>query len=245
MSGVLFDALLPDFTLPGRAANPEKSDIFEPLIQKNVNGSKDFQPLLYDRARADSPGTLSRKDLPSLKNAALHERSAGNGSNPGEKNLDANWERIEKLEAEHAAEVARMSEIHSAEIAALKDANAAATAALLHTSLETVQKTLHEALERHLVAILGPLLTKKHQRASIEKLADDANAILSDPAIARLNVSGPPALLDLFRAALGDKTQRYVLTPSEGLELLVTIDESVMSTSFGEWQAELERVAYE
>jgi hypothetical protein len=249
MSGVLFDALLPDFSIPGRATGVKPTEVFEPLVHRNPGQPPVFEPLspAHKVAGAGPAATKGDYRLPLNVGRSRTEIAAPASSHRTEKEnrLDVAWETVEKLQAEHAAALASLNDAHSAEIAALHEANATANARMIHASLETSQKTLSEALERHLLAILGPILTQKHQRASIEKLSGDAVALLDDPAISRLNVSGPSALLESFRAAVGDKIGRCVLTPSESLELQLTIDESVMSTRFGEWQAELERVAYE
>lgn len=245
MSGVLFDALLPDFSIPGRATDAEPAGIFEPFVQRGPGSNPVFEPLSPAHKGA-AANLASRKGNDRVPANAGQPRTDFSelASPPGaekESRLDVAWEAVEKLQAEHATALAGLNDAHSAEIAALHEANAR----VIHASLETSQKTLSDALERHLLAILGPILTQKHQRASVEKLASDAMAILDDPAISRLKVSGPSALLEAFRAAVGDKIGQYVLSPSEGVELQLTIDESVMSTRFSEWQAELERVAYE
>ncbi len=241
MSGLVFEALLPDFTVADRTPRPQPSADFVPLFDGGPEGRSAFETLAPGTSR---PEAASRE---AARNASAQNDkpdSDGGIAEAVESELDRRWEEMDRPDGDDTADEspAAVREQYEAEIASLKAVHAAEIASLTVHAVEEMETRIARALEEHLVSILGAVMSEQHQQKSVRAFAQKVGAMASDGAAVRLRVSGPQRLVDAFRAEAGDNAARYDFEVSDTPELQVAIDQSILSTRFGDWHAALEQV---
>lgn len=86
------------------------------------------------------------------------------------------------------------------------------------------------------------LLTEELRERSIAALAETIRNAMQDEEALRVNVSGPASLHESLCAALPDGGARIRFTETAGLDLTVTLDESVYETRIGEWSKAMSEI---
>ena len=239
MSGLVFDALLPDFTVADRRESSPRPLAFVPLIARDGGGSTPFEGLAPN-GRPGAGGTNQAAAREAY--AQQGEPGAGDANSGDEDDLDRQWKAVEQAHEAQSETLAELTEKHEAELNSLKAVHAAEIASLTVHAIEDMEKRIAQAIQTHLVSILGALMSAQHQQKAVAQFAEKVSAMASDGRGIRLRVTGPQQLLDALRAELGDDARRFLLVPAETTELEAAIDESILSTRFSEWHDVLERV---
>lgn len=244
MSASAFDALLPDFSLDEQPARGPVIPAFVPLVGAEDNSQAPFEGLVPGNAMgllddADAVGSFDDPDLLLGQDPAEPDAMLASAV---EDELDRQWEETEQaqetlpdLPTEPVGETnAQIEDIHAA--------HAAEIAALTVDAIGEMESRIEHAIEKHLVSILGGLMSADHRNASIEAFTRQVTDLVKDDASIKLRISGPPRFLDALGERLGEPGDRYVLVPAEAIELEAIIDESILSTRFSEWHTALEQV---
>ena len=236
MSGLVFDALLPDFTVADRRESAPRPLAFVPLIAKDGGGSEPFEGL-GPNGRPGASEAAAREAY-----SQQSEASPGDAAPGDEDDLDRQWKAVEQAHEAQSETLAELAAKHEAELNSLRAVHAAEVASLTVHAIEDMEKRIAQAIQTHLVSILGALMSAQHQQKAVAQFAEKVSAMVSDGRGIRLRVTGPQQLLDALGAELGDDARRFLLVPAETTELEAAIDESILSTRFSEWHDVLERV---
>lgn len=240
MSGLAFDALLPDFAVADRETVPHRT-AFVPIIAGSEPASGQFETLAPGEAGSADANAIARnaaRDAYAQQDQPKPDEAAADQ----EAELDRQWEAAERSHEAQAGAAEELTEKHEAELNSLRAVHAAEVASLTVHAIEDMETRIGQAIQGHLVSILGAVLSSQHQKRTVAQFAEKISDMVRDGRGVQIRVSGPQQLLDALRAELGDGAKRYLLVPAETTELEAVIDESILSTRFGEWHSALERV---
>lgn len=244
MSASAFDALLPDFSHDERPARGPVMPAFMPLVGSGDDAHSSFEGLMPGKAanprdEAGAAGGLDNANLPPAQEQPDPDAMLAAAV---EDELDRRWEETEQGQEAPPDLPADPPVDHETQIAEIRAAHAAEIAALTVDAIGAMEARIEHAMEKHLVSILGGLMSADHRSASIAAFTRQVTDMVRDDQSVKLRISGPPHFLDAVGERLGEAGDRYVLVPAETMELEAVIDESILSTRFAEWHAALEQV---
>ena len=144
-----------------------------------------------------------------------------------------------RLREEHAAAVADLEARHEAELARLSEEVAAELFARCSTRLAEAEARLTELTTASVARMLGAALSDDIVRRAIGELAENIAAALGDAEAVRIKVRGPASLYEALKPALGRHAEQAEFTEAPGLDLTVSIDESLFETRISAWSASL------
>lgn len=155
-------------------------------------------------------------------------------------------------EAEAALE-ARLALAHQAALEAERQASDDAAKTFLESfggDLGTAVAARIDAMEARVAELTGAAVTRivggivsdDLQKRSLSALAQVVSAAVADAEAVRIGVRGPLSLFEPLKAALGSRSANLDFTEAPGLDLTVTIDETVFETRIAEWSASLSEV---
>jgi len=148
---------------------------------------------------------------------------------------------------------ARLGAAHQAALEAERQASDDAAKAFLEsfggdlggavsTRIDAMETRVAELAGATIARILGGIVSDNLQKRSIDALARTIGAAVADGEAVRIAVGGPLSLFEPLKAALGARAANLDFTESQGLDLTVTIDETVFETRMAEWSASLSEV---
>lgn len=148
----------------------------------------------------------------------------------------------ERLEQEHAETLQIERDRHAEEFAELHVRFADETADRIKASLDGMEHRLVELTSTVTARILGVVLTEDVRRRSIERLSGLIADALGDAEAVRVRVRGSLPLFETLKEKLPDYADRLDYAEGTGVDLSVTIDDSVFETRLAEWSAALAEV---
>lgn len=104
-------------------------------------------------------------------------------------------------------------------------------AALVSSRLLDIEQKISERVGR----VLRPVVDAEVRRAAVSSLAETLRSMLLQGAYARLSVSGPSDLIASLDAHLGDARGAMSFAETDGVDLVVTADDTVLETRIGAW----------
>lgn len=148
----------------------------------------------------------------------------------------------ERLEQEHAEALQIERDRHAEEIAELHVRFADETADRIKASLDDMEQRLIELTSTVAARILGVVLTEDVRQRSVERLSGLIADALGDAEAVRVRVRGSLPLFETLKEKLPDYADRLDYAEGPGVDLSVTIDDSVFETRLAEWSAALAEV---
>jgi hypothetical protein len=148
----------------------------------------------------------------------------------------------ERLEQEHADALQIERDRHAEEIAELHVRFADESAERIKTSLDEMEQRLVELTSAVTARILGVVLTDDVRQRSIERLAGLIRDALGDADAVRVRVRGSLPLFETLKEKLPEYADQLDYAEGPGVDLAVTIDDSVFETRLAEWSAALAEV---
>lgn len=155
-------------------------------------------------------------------------------------------------EAEAALE-ARLSAEHHAAMEAQRQASEEASHALLAglgndvgtaiaRRIDVLESRVTDLVAATVARIVGGVLSDDLQKRSLDALARAVRDATGDSEAMRIVVRGPSSLFETLREALGNRAANLDFVEAAGLDLTVTIDETVFETRISEWSSTLSEV---
>lgn len=136
---------------------------------------------------------------------------------------------IDKLRQEHADEIARIKSEHKDQI-------------LQH--LETLHLGLVEGvadrIEMELTTALLPMFQKDIARTNLEQLIAEIRQLIQSESIERIQLCGPDVLTTAVSMALVGSDLKIDVETKESSDLLVHLNDKILSTSIGDWTRKVE-----
>jgi len=155
-------------------------------------------------------------------------------------------------DAEAALE-ARLAIAHQAALEAERQASDDAAKAFLESfggdlgtavaaRIDAMEAQVAELTGAAVARIVGGIVSEDLQKRSLSALARAISAAIADSEAVRIGVRGPLSMFEPLKAALGPRSVNLDFTEAPGLDLTVTIDETVFETRIAEWSASLSEV---
>ena len=142
---------------------------------------------------------------------------------------EAHEAAIEALQQQHAQELERVHGEHNEQV-------------MQH--LEAVQNGLMvgvaDQIERHLAEALTPLFQNDISRTSLDQLLTEIKRIVQNEAVERISLSGPEALVSAASKALAGSAVAIDVEPSDSPDLVVHLNQKILSTGIEDWVRKIE-----
>lgn len=156
-------------------------------------------------------------------------------------------EAVEKAEAEltarleegFAATLDSEREAHAQELERLRQEIGESAGAAINAQLAALEERLTTYTSEVVARLLGPILSASLQQKAIENLSDTISQSIRESGAVRIRVRGPLSLFEALQVAVGEHAGRLEFTETDGLDLEVTIDESLYETRLSEWSQSL------
>ena len=136
---------------------------------------------------------------------------------------------LEALRLEHAQEIERLQTEHKEQI-------------LQH--LENLQSGIVEDLanriELELATSLSPMFQKDVARSNLEQLIAEIKRLVQTEAVERIQLSGPDILVTGVSMALAGSNLKIDVEKTDAPDLLVHLNQKILSTSIGDWSRKVE-----
>ncbi|MBI1619737.1 hypothetical protein [Aquamicrobium zhengzhouense] len=151
----------------------------------------------------------------------------------------AEAELSERLGKEHQDALQLERDRHAEELEVLERRHADETAVLVHTAIADMEERVIALTSAVCARILGTVLTDDVRDRSLQRLAALITEALHDEEGVRIKVSGNRPLFQALKDKLPDYDAQIDFTEGPGLDLSVTIDDSMVETRLAEWSAAL------
>ncbi len=106
---------------------------------------------------------------------------------------------------------------------------------MIATAIEGIEQRVAEVVSQ----ILKPILSEQVRVRAVDELSQTLNAMLTKGEYAKITVSGPQDLLSTMEARLGSHAGLSFVA-SEGVDVTVSADETILETRFGAWADAIE-----
>jgi hypothetical protein len=177
--------------------------------------------------------------------AARTERMPGRQDAPAididallaEERARAEQQASERLAAGNEAALAAERERHAAEIAEINRRHGEESGVRLEAGLREIEARVAETVTGAVARILGPIVSDEVLKRSIAELASAIGEALEDADAVTIRVSGPPSLFSALALNMGEKSKYLRHRETDGADLTVEVNGSLMETRLAEWQA--------
>ncbi len=155
---------------------------------------------------------------------------------------DAEARLREKLGEEHEAALEKLAETHKAELAAVSQDFAATMGAAITAQFQEFEERVTALTSSSAARLLSGVLSEDLAARSVARMAETLRAALEDREAVKITVRGPASLYEPLRKAMGDHAERMRFIEQPGLDLSVSLDETVYETRLAEWAGALAEV---
>ncbi|MDN5926536.1 MAG: hypothetical protein L0I29_05630 [Hyphomicrobiales bacterium] len=142
----------------------------------------------------------------------------------------------ERLVAEHEAALAALLETHAARIAEIERRHGEEAGARIEAGLGEIEARVGEIVTGTVARILGPIVGQEVVKRSIDELAGAIGEALEDADAVTIRVSGPSSLFAALAEKLGEKSKHLRHRETDGIDLTVDVNGSLIETRLTEWQ---------
>lgn len=143
----------------------------------------------------------------------------------------------ESLTAEHETALTALREAHAAEIAEIERRHGEEAGARIEAGLGEIEARVSETVTGTVARILGPIVSEEVLKRSIDELAKAIGEALEDADAVTIRVSGPSSLFSALAEKLGGKSKHLRHRETDGIDLTVDVNGSLIETRLTEWQA--------
>lgn len=141
-----------------------------------------------------------------------------------------------RLQVEHGAAMQAERQKHAAELAALAESFGTRTGEALSGRLSQLGSEAADSVTAAVARILGTVVGEDIRKRSLESLAAAVAAAFSGNEAIRISAIGPAPMLAALRTSLGDDlAARLDAAETEGSDITVDIDGSVIETRLADW----------
>ena len=155
---------------------------------------------------------------------------------------EAVQEVTDRLTAEHAAELEALRESHKKEIEQLQAEIGEQTGSIVTSAFDEMEKRLVELTSSVAARILGIALTEDVQTKALDSLAKSISTAARDREAVAIRIHGPLSLYEALQPKLGRHADQVEFTEAAGLDLTVSIDDTLFETRLSEWSASLSEI---
>ncbi|MDN2568600.1 hypothetical protein N1F89_20440, partial [Aquibium sp. A9E412] len=141
----------------------------------------------------------------------------------------------ERLAQAHAAELEAERARHAAEVEDLQRETGRLAGEAIAAGLAAMEQRLTDMATAVAARILGAALSDDLQRRAVDRLAQVIRDAMADREAVRVRVSGPAALIEALKPALGAHAAQVDFAETAGLDLAAQIDDSLYETRLAEW----------
>ncbi|MEP0944757.1 MAG: hypothetical protein ABJH63_17605 [Rhizobiaceae bacterium] len=136
---------------------------------------------------------------------------------------------IEALRQAHAEELERVQNEHNQQVLQQLDT-------LQHGLMDDVAAHI----EQQLATSLAPLFKTDIARTSLDQLLTEIRRIVQTEAVEKINLTGPDPLVKAASLALAGGSQKIEVEPSENADLVVHLNQKILSTCIEDWSRKVE-----
>jgi len=140
-----------------------------------------------------------------------------------------------ELSLRHDSERQADASRHAAELEALRVELEAHAAHAIPAAIAARRDSIAAEISGDVEAVLAPLIDTAVRARIIAALADEIRGILELETAGRISVSGPPALVDALREAIGPAADRLDSRETGGFEIEVDVDRTRFATRLSAW----------
>lgn len=142
---------------------------------------------------------------------------------------------------EHDADIAKQLALFDQKLAAERQTWAAKQGAHLGELIATAFEDIEQRVAQRVGEILKPLLHDKIRLKAIEDLSNSLSIMLTKGDYVKIAVSGPQDLLSAVEKRLGSQFAGVTFAATEGVDLTVNADETIIETRIGAWTEAIEK----
>jgi hypothetical protein len=143
----------------------------------------------------------------------------------------------ERLAAAHEAELSAERESHAGAIAEINRRHGDEAGARIDAGLREIEARVTETVTGTVARILGPIVSGEVLKRSVEELAGAIAEAMEDADAVTIRVSGPQSLFSALSAKMGEKSKHLRHRETDGIDLTVDVNGSLMETRLTEWRA--------
>ena len=147
---------------------------------------------------------------------------------------------LEALKSEHEAALEALKLQHQQELERLQFEHASQVTQQLEAVQYGLVEKLADQLDSLLAASLAPLFQKEVAHSSLEQLLGEIRRIIQTEAVERITLKGPQPLVDAALKALGGGVLKIEVEPSETPDLVVHLNEKILSTCIEDWSRKVD-----
>ncbi|MCJ8308772.1 MAG: hypothetical protein HRU27_08020 [Rhizobiaceae bacterium] len=230
---------LPDFS-KGEDLGSSSPNLFQPLFEKPVE-----QQLWEEEAALDFDDTSCE-----LEALVLEPDQLPNVDIDGQVEVSEELEICSEefadvapptvLQEEHDAAIEALRREHADEIARLKAEHNEQVLQKMEGLHQGVVEGVADRIEMELANLLLPLFKKDVARSNMEQLIAEIRQLVKSEAVDRIQLSGPDILTTAASMALAGSNLKIDVETTGSTDLLVHLNEKILSTSIGDWTRKVE-----
>ncbi|MBS3650340.1 hypothetical protein KEU06_17125 [Pseudaminobacter sp. 19-2017] len=147
-----------------------------------------------------------------------------------------------RLSVEHEATLLAERQRHEAEIAQMQATLGEQAGVTISARLDELGREASQHASAAVARILSGVLSENLLERSVEALGRSVAAAIQDSEAIRVEVRAPQFLFEALSKALAGRAANLHHIESEGFDLSVSLDGTVMETRLSEWSATLSRI---
>ena len=149
---------------------------------------------------------------------------------------------LAECEERFAGELAGIAEEHSRELRALEERHENEVMSVIHARFFDMTLAISQSVTDQTLQALLPIMEADLARRSVAALADEVRAAFAEEKAAEVLVRGPGRLFDLLKPRLEADGVPCRHVEAETTDILVEIDETVLTTRLATWAQSLAEV---
>lgn len=230
---------LPDFS-KGEELSSRSQSMFQPLFGGPTEPQQwiEEQPVDHDDSCSELEALVS--ELDQLPVEVVEECAAASDD------VDAQTEVEEPVlspavsQEEHDAAIEALRREHADEIERLKAEHRDQVLQHLESLNHGLVEDVANRVEQELAISLSPLFQKDVARRSLEQFVAEVKRLVQTESIERIQLSGPDVLATAASMALVGSGFKIDVETTDSPDLMVHLNNKILSTSIGDWSRKLE-----
>ena len=228
---------LPDFS-KGESFATRQHPEFEPLFCQPVGEQIRIEESLIEPSMADTELGQLMSELDQL-GCDVEEAAQVAEVVPAEETLPP----VEGVsEAEHQAALQELQDQHAAEMEALRDQHASNVVEQLERMQQQMIDAAASQVEAALAEALQTLFQNQITHNNIEQLVTEVQGLIARDSVDRIKLVGPDQLIAPVSQALIGGDYHIDVEPADTSDIVVQLNDQILSTRIGDWVRRLEKV---
>ena len=230
---------LPDFSKGEELGSPSTS-AFQPLFGEPV----ETQTWTEDAPMSEADSCDDLAALVSELGQLPVEPVEAEAASPVDVSPEPEVEEVEPVpsvsQEEHDAAIEALRQEHAQEIERLQAEHKGQVLQHLENMQHGIVDDLANRIELELATSLAPLFQKDVARNSLEQLVAEVKRLIQSEAVERIQLSGPSTLATAASMALAGSSLKIDVETTDTPDLLVHLNNKILSTSIGDWSRQVE-----